>query len=122
VYKFLSKHPALKTRLRRTRDVQRVKNEDPRIIRSWFERVQATKQQYSILDEDTYNFDETGFAMGLICGSGSSKVVTSSESVGRATVTQPGSRKWSTCIKSINAYGWAILSFVILEGKVYIAS
>jgi hypothetical protein len=33
-----------------------------------------------ILDEDVYNFDETGFAMGLIA---TAKVVTRSEILGR---------------------------------------
>jgi hypothetical protein len=61
------------------------------MIRPWFERVQATKQKYGILDKDVYNFDETGFVMGLVIDS-SSKVIGSADSVGRATTTQPGSR------------------------------
>ena len=118
-YTFLKGHPDLKTRLSRRRDAQRVKQEDPRIIRPWFERVLATKQKYGILDEDTYNFDETGFAMGLITGS-SSKVVGSRDSVGRAVVIQPGNRMWTTVIECVNATGWTIPPFVILEGKVHL--
>jgi DDE superfamily endonuclease len=120
IYKFHKQHPAIKARLSRSRDAQRAKNEDPRIIQPWFERVQATKQEHGILDEDVYNFDETGFAMGLITGSRSSKVVGSSESVGRATVIQPGNRIWSTVIECINASGWALPPSVILEGKVHL--
>jgi hypothetical protein len=120
IYRFHKAHPDIKARLSRGRDYQRVKNEDPRIIRPWFQRVLETKQRYGILDEDTYNFDETGFAMGLITGSRSSKVITSSESVGRATVTQPGERKWSTTVETISAAGWALPPFVILEGKTHL--
>lgn len=40
--------------------------EDLKLIKEWFECVQATIMEYGILDEDIYNFDETGFAMGLI--------------------------------------------------------
>jgi hypothetical protein len=58
--------------------------------------------------------------MGLITSSRSSKVITSSESVGRATVIQPGNRTWSTVIECINASGWALPPFVILEGKVHL--
>jgi len=58
--------------------------------------------------------------MGLITGSKASKVLTSSESVGRATVIQPGSRIWTTVIECINAMGWALPPFVIVEGKVHI--
>ena len=53
--------------------------------------MKQTKEEYGILDQDTYNFDETGFAMGL-ASSGSSKVVTQA-AVGRATVIQPGDHK-----------------------------
>src|SRR5580700_9383827 len=58
--------------------------------------------------------------MGLITGSRSSKIVTLSESVGRATVTQPGNRTWTTVVECVNASGWALPPFVILEGKVYL--
>lgn len=58
--------------------------------------------------------------MGLIGGSGSSKVITSFESVGRATVVQPGDRTWTTVIECVNATGWALPPFVILEGKVHL--
>ena len=35
------------------------------VISPWFDRVQNAKAKYGILDEDTDNFDETGFAMGI---------------------------------------------------------
>ena len=48
-----------------------------------------------------------------------SKVVTSSDTIGRATVVQPGNREWTTAIEGINAAGWAIPPFIILAGKVH---
>jgi hypothetical protein len=120
IYRFHNNHPGIKARLSRSRDAQRAKNEDPCIIKPWFEHILAVRQKYSIVDKDTYNFDKTGFAIGLITGSRSSKVITLSESVGRATVIQPGNRTWSTVIEYINASGWALPPFVILEGKVYL--
>jgi hypothetical protein len=47
------------------------------------------------------------------------KVVTSSDTISRATVVQPGNREWVTTIECINALGWCILPFVILSGKLY---
>jgi hypothetical protein len=120
IYNFHKDHPDIKAYLSRSRDYQRVKNEDPHVIKPWFKRFQEIQQQYGIVDEDTYNFDETGFAMGLITGSRSCKVLGSSQSVGRITVIQPGTRIWSTVIESINAAGWALPPFVILEGKVHL--
>jgi RecB family endonuclease NucS len=40
--------------------------EDPRVIQRWFKLVENTKAKYGILDEDTYNFDESGFIIGII--------------------------------------------------------
>jgi hypothetical protein len=48
------------------------------------------KAKYGIADEDTYNFDETGFLMGKIS---SQLVVTGSEKPGKQKKLQPGDRK-----------------------------
>jgi hypothetical protein len=48
-----------------------------------------------------------------------SKVVTSSDRVGRAVIVQPGNREWVTAIECINASGWCLPPFVILSGKVH---
>ncbi len=67
-----------------------------------------------ILDEDTYNFDESGFMMGVIS---TGAVVTGSERRGRAKSVQPGNREWTTVIQGINAMGWSIPPFVIFAGQ-----
>ena len=36
------------------------------MIRPWFDLVQCTINKNGIQPEDIYNFDETGFTMGLI--------------------------------------------------------
>jgi len=55
-------------KLRRSRpyDRQRALNEDRRVIEPWFELVRSTKEKYGIPDKDTYNFDETGFMIGMM--------------------------------------------------------
>jgi hypothetical protein len=53
------------------------------------------KAKYSILDEDTYNFDETGFIIGQIT---TGAVVTSAERRGRPKTVQPGNREWTTVV------------------------
>ena len=40
--------------------------------------------------------------------------------IGRAIVIQPGDRRWTTVIECINAGGWALPPFIILEGKVHL--
>ena len=61
VYKFVQRHPELKSHYNRKYDYQRAKCEDPEVIQAWFRLVRNTIAKYSIQDEDIYNFDETGF-------------------------------------------------------------
>ena len=63
---FVKRRPELKVKFNRKYDYKRALCEDPIIIRGWFELVESTKAKYGIQDEDTYNFDETGFMMGVI--------------------------------------------------------
>jgi hypothetical protein len=58
-----------------------VKCEDPKTINAWFQRIQETRLLYSIDDEDVYNFNETGFMMGIIM---TCKVVIGSDTIRRA--------------------------------------
>ena len=51
--------------------------------------------KYGIPDDDVYNFDETGFMMGIISAG---MVVTTSDGRGKAKLAQPGNREWATVI------------------------
>ncbi|EFQ95487.1 hypothetical protein PTT_06516 [Pyrenophora teres f. teres 0-1] len=50
--------------------------ENPEIISAWFKLVEDTKAKYGVHDYDVYNFDETGFQIGVI---GLMKVVIGAE-------------------------------------------
>ena len=66
VDRFIQRNPELRTRRSRPYDRQRAVCEDPVLIKAWFELVQDMKAKYSIIDEDIYNFNETGFIIGKI--------------------------------------------------------
>jgi len=66
VQNFVRRYPELQSKYNRKYDYQRAKCEDPETIRAWFRLVQNTINKYSIHDDDIYNFDETGFQMGVI--------------------------------------------------------
>jgi hypothetical protein len=119
VSRFVNRQAELQTKWNRKFHSQRALCEDPVRIRAWFKLVQDTREAYGILDQDVFNFDETGFMMGVAL---TSKVVTSSDTIGRATVVQPGNREWVTMIECINASGWCLPPFVILSGKLHQAS
>ena len=73
VTKFVKRHPELNIRFSTRYNYERAKCEDPKIIKDWFNLVQKTILKYGIISDDIYNFDETGFAMGLIA---TAKVIT----------------------------------------------
>jgi hypothetical protein len=107
----------LKSRFSRRYNYERAKCEDIKIIREHFDRIRDTIQEYGILPEDIYNFDETGFAMGLCA---TAKVITGSDRYSRPYLLQPGNREWVTAIESVNAMGWALPSYIIFKAKAYI--
>jgi hypothetical protein len=116
---FKTRTPEIKLQRSRPYDRQRALNEDARIITPWFELVANTKAKYGITDDDTYNFDETGFIMGVIQGQ---MVFTGSEKRDNPKKIQPGNRGWVTDIQGVSAKGWALPPFLIFPGKVLITS
>ncbi|KAJ3534342.1 hypothetical protein NM208_g7577 [Fusarium decemcellulare] len=118
-HNFVKRHPDLKTRFFRKYDYQRAKCEDPAIIRNWFTLVANTISKYGIRSDDIYNFDETGFLMGMIA---SGMVVTGAERRSKPKSVQPGNREWITVIQAINAEGWAIQPFIIGAGQYHLAN
>ena len=110
----VKRKPEIKSQVTRQRDHQRALCSNPAVINLWFDLIRNVKAKYGILDEDTYNFDETGFQIGI---GGSVKVVTASEIRLKPLGVQPGDREWATFIAAINAKGWVIPPFIIFKAK-----
>jgi RecB family endonuclease NucS len=92
---FVNRQHELKVKFNRKYDYSRVLCEDPEVVRGWFKLVENTKAKYGILDEDTYNFDESGFVMGMIL---TGAVVTGPERRGRPKSVQQDNREWTAVI------------------------
>jgi DDE superfamily endonuclease. len=75
--------------------------------------------KYAIAESDIYNFDETGFMIGVISTATS---VTSSDGRVKAKKLQPGNREWVTVIQGVNSQGWTVPLFIIVAGKSYLSS
>jgi hypothetical protein len=90
VTQFIKRHESIQSRFASRYNYQRALCEDPKVIDKWFKGLKAIQNDNGILDEDIYNFDETGFAIGLIT---TTKVVTRSEILGRPKLLQPGQRE-----------------------------
>jgi hypothetical protein len=116
VNRFINRHDSIRAQYNRKYDYQRAKCEDPTLIRGWFQRVHRTITEYGILDTDTYNFDETGFQMGVIT---TAKVVTGTDRAGRPRTTQPGNREWVTVIEAVSADGFTVPPLIIFEAVMH---
>jgi hypothetical protein len=108
-----------KTRFSRAYDFQRALCEDPVVINEWFRLVSNMRAKYGILDCDFYNFDETGFMMGMICPS---MVVTRSDRRGKSKQVQPGNREWATAITCVSGDGFDVPPFLLVQGLCHLAS
>jgi hypothetical protein len=117
--KFVKRQPELKMRFNRAYDFQRALCEDPELISAWFRLVYNMKAKYGIHDCDFYNFDETGFMMGIICAS---MVVTCADRRGRGKAVQPGNREWATAVECINGEGWCLPPFLVVQGAYHLAN
>src|SRR5450432_950518 len=116
VYNFVRRHQALQTRYNCKYDYQRAQCEDLQVIRDWFRLVKNIVAKYRIQEQDIYNFDETGFQIGVIS---TTKVVSGSERSNRPVAVQPRNREWVTAIDCISSARWSLPPVVIFEGKVH---
>ena len=110
-YRFVQRREELKTRFSRAYDFQRALCEDPDAISAWFRLVNNMRAKYGVVDGDFYNFDETGFMMGMICPS---MVVTRSDRRGKSKAIQPGNREWATVITCISGDGFDVPPFLLV--------
>src|ERR1700712_684715 len=94
---FAKRTPELRTRWSRPYDHHRAACQDPAVIQRWFDLVKATKEKWGVLDNDIYNFDETGFIMGRILSQ--LAITAGSEGSGKMERIQPGNREWVTAIQ-----------------------
>jgi hypothetical protein len=117
--RFITRHPELKTRQLRRYDYKRALCEDPEAIGAWFLLVRNIIAKYGIDDADIYNFDETGFAMGIIS---TGKIVTSSQRFSNARLIQPGNREWVTVIQGVGATGFCLPPFIVVAGKNHLST
>ena len=92
-YRFVNRQPKLKTCFTRIYDFQRALCEDTKLIKTWYQLVSDMRTKYGVQDCDFYNFDETGFMMGIIAPA---MVVTRADRQGRCKSVQPGNREWGS--------------------------
>ena len=117
--RFIKRKPELQMRYSRAYDFQRALCEDPDAINTWFRLVNTMRAKYGIVDCDLYNFDETGFMIGMIV---SGMILERAERKGRSKKIQPGNREWATVIHCVNGEGWSLPPYILLKGQHHLSS
>jgi hypothetical protein len=112
VHNSVRRHEALRSRYNRKYDYQRAKCEDPAVILEWFRCVRNTTAKYGIAEEDIYNFNETGFRMGVIS---ITMVITGAKGGEKPVTIQPGHPEWVTVIDCISSRGWSLPPVIIFQ-------
>ena len=116
--RFIKRQPRLSTRFNRAYDYQRALQEDPDVMEACFQLARNMMTKYGIKDCDLYNFDETGFMMGIIK---SQMVVTRADRTEKPKAVQPGNREWATAICCIAADGYVVPPFLCVQGRYHLA-
>ena len=112
--RFLSRHPALSAMYSRSLDNSRALNNNPRIIREYFQVLKTAIDEFKIKPQNIYNMDEKGFLLGLIQRS-VRVIVKASEQT--AFLRQPGQRETITVIEAVGAFGQEIPPMIIMKGE-----
>ncbi len=115
---FFRRHPEIKSMFTRPRDKKRFLATDYEILKHFFELFRVTKEKYKIHDDDIYNMDEKGAAIGKI---GSVRCIVSKHAK-KPYIAQDGNREWATVIECVNVTGrvlsfWGIFKGVLQQKK-----
>ncbi|SLM40197.1 HTH CenpB-type DNA-binding domain [Lasallia pustulata] len=113
IARFLARHPELKSKYVNPIEKERILATDPAILQHYFELYKSTKEQYDIDDENEWNMDEKGVAMGVI---GKTKVIIPKRDIPQYMAVC-GNREWVTLIESIGLSGRSLKPWVIFKGK-----
>ncbi|KAI0994625.1 hypothetical protein K3495_g13556 [Podosphaera aphanis] len=108
---FIARNPSVSTMLGRKIDSLRASAANPDNIRAFLELFERTRIQLGVHQEDIWNRDETGLALG---------VCTNTQVVAKSTekktyVKSPENREWVSIIEAVSATGKKIKCVVILK-------
>ena len=112
--RFLQRHPEYLSRRQRAMDIERKKCLDRQVAREWFNSYQETIAQYGIPADDIWNFDETGFNIGV----GKDQWIITREPKRQISGGFSTNREYATAIEAVSATGSTIAPVVILSAKV----
>jgi hypothetical protein len=113
--RFLDRHPEYFIRKQRTLDIERKEAHERRDIEVFFERWKAIVEEYGINPADIYNFDETGFRIGM---GRHQKIVTRDPKV-QAYIESSTNRDYVTLVEAVSGDGFTLPPMVIINATTH---
>ena len=110
--RFKRRHPEIQSIWARQIDAVRHKAMSFELVKQWFDTISTEFLKNQYRQEDIYNMDETGFAIGT---SQSSRVLVSTGTLAWKKVN--GRQEWVTAIECISASGAALPPLVIFKAQ-----
>ena len=85
-------------------------------VEGHFKDFKRCREKWNILDEDIYNFDETGCQIGITAGG----IVIIPANVTRVYVNDPDNKELVTAVECISAGGYHVLVMLIFKGAYHL--
>jgi hypothetical protein len=114
--RFLKRHPEYILKKQKPIAMQRKDAENPEFIAEYFQKLKNVIDKYGIQPADIWNFDETGFRVGV---GRATQVITRVARSRKMYYPDPENRGSLTSIEAVSAGGAAIPLMLIIQGKVH---
>lgn len=110
---FIARNPQVASIVGRTIETARTTGAQYEQIRAFLELFERTRIELGIQNEDIWNMDETGVALGVCTNTR----VLASSSKKKAYIKSPEDREWVSIVEAISATGVKLQCLVIFKGK-----
>ena len=95
-------------------EIDRAAANDPAAIQEWYTLYRNTKEQWGIQPYDEYNFDESGFRIGI---GGSQWIITRVSDTKRMHSASETNRDFASVLEAISGDGVVLAPAVIIKGQ-----
>ena len=113
VARFLRRHSELASIRPRSIDAVRVKDTSPERLQRWFDDLEKAVVEYNIKPKNTYNMDESGFAIGE---KEAGRCVINAQ-VRQKFQAKPGCQEWVSVVECVCADGSVVPPLVIFRAE-----
>jgi len=111
--RFMSRHSQLESARVKCIEAARIKDVSAERMTKWFEDLKNIIDEFNIATKNTYNMDESGFAIGDV--EASQRIINAE--VRQRFQAKPGRQVWVTAIECISADGTFIPPLIIFKGE-----